>query len=173
MSPKNLLLLVLIILIAGLGFWLWPRSGPEAPTPAPAGETGVPAAVPAPPAPPPAPPPEASPSAPPPEASPSAPSLDHPVSWEAVDQLPRLGFRVRPDYPEDLRGEALAAEVRLRLTVDTDGTVARAEVLESPHPAFDEPALAAARQFLFEPATRDGTPVSFAIETTVAFDPLR
>lgn len=164
MSPKNLPPLALLILIAGLGFWLWPRGGPEITPPAPAGETGVPAAAPTFPAPPP-------PS--PPEAHPSEPSLDHPVSWEAVDQLPRLGFRVRPEYPEALRGEALAAEVRLRLTVDTDGTVARAEVLESPHPDFDEPALAAARQFLFEPATRDGTPVPFAIETTVAFDPLR
>jgi vitamin B12 transporter len=63
--------------------------------------------------------------------------------------------------------------VKVRLTIDAAGRVARAEVLDSPNPAFDEPALTAARQYLFEPATRNAQPVPFAVETTVVFDPRR
>ena len=167
LSQRTLLLLAFIALISAIGFLWWRGSADVVPKPPPQ-DTLIPWTTPVP-------WPDRDESAASPESAPppAEPSLDNPVHWEAVDSLPRLGYRVRPEYPEILRAEAIKAEVQLRLTVDTDGSVARAEVLDSPHPAFDEPALAAARQFRFEPATRDGQPVPFAVETTVVFDPLR
>ncbi|MCD8483761.1 MAG: TonB family protein [Verrucomicrobia bacterium] len=101
------------------------------------------------------------------------PSLDNPVHWEDVDQLPRAVYRVRPEYPDAMRDEGDHVTVRVRLTIDTAGLVARVEVLDSPGAAFDGPAIEAARQFLFEPATRNGTPIPFAVETNLDFNPLR
>ncbi|MCD8482135.1 MAG: energy transducer TonB [Verrucomicrobia bacterium] len=96
-----------------------------------------------------------------------------PIQWDQVDRLPRLVYRVRPEYPEALREQGVHSTVRVRLTIDTAGRVERAEILDSPEGAFEDPAVAAAQQFVFDPATRNGVPVSFVLETSIEFNPFR
>jgi len=61
-------------------------------------------------------------------------------------------------YPAAARGSGRKANVRMRLLVDENGHVLEAKVVDGDDSAFgfDETALAAARQVVFQPATRDG-----------------
>lgn len=100
---------------------------------------------------------------------PPEPFIDSPV--EDVDRIPRLRFPERPEYPEALRDNGEEVDVRVRVAIDATGQVTRAEVIDSPDPAFDEPALEAASRYHFEPAMRGGVTVPFTMETTVTFEP--
>lgn len=64
-------------------------------------------------------------------------------------------------YPAEAQKQGLQAEVILKLTVDKDGNVTKAEVRGEPvGNGFDEAAIAAGLKCKFHPATRDGTPVA-------------
>ncbi len=47
----------------------------------------------------------------------------------------------------------------VRVEIGADGKVVSAAIAEPIHPAYDRLLLAAARDWLYEPATRDGVPV--------------
>src|SRR3954466_333381 len=68
-------------------------------------------------------------------------------------------------YPEGASGDAA---VLLELVIASDGAVASAVVVEGEEP-FAERARAAALQWRFTPAERDGAPVSARIRARVAF----
>jgi TonB family protein len=63
-------------------------------------------------------------------------------------------------YPTAARGSGRKVNVRVRLLVDENGKVLETEVRDADGSilGFDEAALAAARQVVFQPATRDGIP---------------
>lgn len=92
---------------------------------------------------------------------------------EDLDLQPRLVFQQRPVYPESMRERMQEAQVRVSLIVDADGSVREAGIVQSDHPAFEEPALAAARSFKFEPARLSGRSTRFQVEATIRFDPRR
>ena len=50
----------------------------------------------------------------------------------------------------------LESDVTLRIEVDPEGKVTRAEIIKSGGAGFDEEALKAVKQSRFEPAQRDG-----------------
>lgn len=82
---------------------------------------------------------------------------------------------MHPPYPPDADGEP--ARVLLRITIDTAGSVTDAEVLDVDREGveaseFAELALRYVRDLVFEPATRDGAPVSAIVQFEVLFDPL-
>ena len=56
-----------------------------------------------------------------------------------------------------------AASVVLQIAISETGEVVNVEVLESAGEAFDEAAVEAVRQFLFEPATKDAKPIPVRI----------
>lgn len=64
-----------------------------------------------------------------------------------------------------------AAEVILRLTIDTEGRVTDASVLTSAGPELDEAARAAALQYRFAPGTRAGLPVLSLLTVHITFEP--
>ncbi|MBX3273416.1 MAG: TonB-dependent receptor [Sandaracinaceae bacterium] len=70
-------------------------------------------------------------------------------------------------------GSALAADasVLVELTIDEDGGVAEATVIETPEPALGELVLEAARRARFAPATRDGVPVRARVRFRYAIAP--
>jgi len=68
-------------------------------------------------------------------------------------------------YPADGRGEA---HVALELVLAADGRVTSAKALDGVEP-FASAAVAAAKQWVFHPATRDGKPVSARIRVDVPF----
>ncbi len=54
----------------------------------------------------------------------------------------------------------LEGDVTLRIEVDPEGKVTRAEIIKSGGAGFDEEALKAVKQSRFEPAQRDGQNVA-------------
>jgi TonB family protein len=82
---------------------------------------------------------------------------------------PKLAHFVEAPFPEAERANVNSAAVLLAISIGADGKVADVQVVESAGAAFDEAALAAARQFEFEPAQVDGQPVPVRIQYRYAF----
>ncbi|WP_232293849.1 TonB-dependent siderophore myxochelin receptor MxcH [Stigmatella aurantiaca] len=85
--------------------------------------------------------------------------------------MPKLLEFVEAAYPAQAKQDHLSAKVFLRLTLDAQGTVTAAEVLEPVGHGFDEAAREAALRFRFEPAKRNGTPVPSRIVYPYEFRP--
>ena len=62
----------------------------------------------------------------------------------------------RASYPAIALRMGLESDVTLRIEVDPEGKVTRAEIIKSGGAGFDEEALKAVKQSRFEPAQRDG-----------------
>jgi TonB family protein len=77
--------------------------------------------------------------------------------------------RVDPAYPRAAINVRLGATVVLKCIIDKSGNVRDAEVVTSSHPAFNEPALAALRQWRFAPGVFHGKPVDTFFELTIRF----
>jgi TonB family protein len=84
-------------------------------------------------------------------------------------QRPRILTRVEPSYPEALRRDKKSGLVLIQAIVNTDGSVGPATVVRHSDPEFDESALAAVRQWRYEPATLKGAPVRVYLTITVSF----
>src|SRR5690606_32339234 len=102
---------------------------------------------------------EREPTQPAPDGSPTDAEAAAPAQAAPALSPPELLEQVEPEYPQEELAEAREVSVVLRLSIDAQGNVVDAEVLESAGPAFDEAALAAARKFRFVPAKRHGTPI--------------
>ncbi|KPJ72511.1 hypothetical protein AMJ52_06040 [candidate division TA06 bacterium DG_78] len=77
--------------------------------------------------------------------------------------------QVKPQYPESVRSLGATGRVVVRVLVGTDGKGMKATVLSSfGNPACEEAALAAAQQWEFTPATKDGEP--FEQNVSIPFD---
>lgn len=97
----------------------------------------------------------------------TAPSPDQPADQANPREapagviLPQLLEAPQVPYPEEAaRTEGV---VGLLLTIDSEGRVVDAEVIQPLEPNLDEAARAAARTFRFSPARRDGQPVAVKI----------
>jgi TonB family protein len=82
---------------------------------------------------------------------------------------PRLIQGTPPEYPQEAFEAGLEASVKIRLHIAADGTVSQVDVLEPVGHGFDEAAVEAARQYLFEPAEFDGVAGPIAVETVLHF----
>ncbi len=82
---------------------------------------------------------------------------------------PKLVTFVEAPYPEREKLEGRTAAVVLELAISSTGRVTDAQVLESAGSAFDEAALAAAREFAFEPAEVDGVAAPIRINYRYEF----
>ncbi|MFZ5439235.1 MAG: TonB-dependent receptor domain-containing protein [Myxococcota bacterium] len=82
---------------------------------------------------------------------------------------PALVHQVEPVFPPELADAGVGGAVTLELDLGTDGKVMEARVAQSAGAAFDEAALAAARQFVFTPAEIDGQPAAVRIAFTLNF----
>jgi TonB family protein len=98
----------------------------------------------------------------------AAPAPSPPVPSDELTP-PRLLKFVDAEYPSAAKEAGLTADVLLRLRVESDGSVSEAEVIESAGHGFDEAAVAAARQFVFAPATRAGQPIVVRIPFKYSF----
>jgi TonB family protein len=72
-------------------------------------------------------------------------------------------------FPPKALADGLEAEVLLRLVVGADGSVTEVLVLEPVGHGFDAAAVAAAQQFVFTPAQRDGVSIPVAIKYVYRF----
>jgi TonB family protein len=98
---------------------------------------------------------------------PAEPAKDAPK--KPVIVLPELTHFEHAAYPAEAEKLGLQADVTLKLTVDRTGAVTKAEVPAPVGNGFDEAAQAAALQFKFTPATRDGVPIPVVIPYRYSF----
>jgi periplasmic protein TonB len=82
---------------------------------------------------------------------------------------PRLVREVKADYTEDARRRGLQGDVVLEIVVRRDGSVGEVTVLQGLGAGLDQRAVAAVRQWRFDPARRRGTPVDVIVEVAVEF----
>jgi protein TonB len=82
---------------------------------------------------------------------------------------PRLLREVKADYTEDGRRRGLQGDVVLEIVVRSDGSVGDVTVLQGLGAGLDQRAVAAVRQWRFDPARRRGTPVDVIVEVAVEF----
>jgi TonB family protein len=80
------------------------------------------------------------------------------ASPHKLTRPPRLAHFVEAPYPDSEKALGRAASVVLELGINASGGVDQVAVTESAGGAFDAAAVAAVRQFVFEPAEVDGKP---------------
>jgi TonB family protein len=85
--------------------------------------------------------------------------------------LPRLVREVRPQYTSDAMSARISGTVVLGCVVELDGTVGAIRVLRSLDAAngLDEQAIKAAKQWRFQPGTKDGVVVPVAVTIDLTF----
>jgi len=90
-----------------------------------------------------------------------APSPDLAASALQPTTPDSSGKCIRCDYPRILVNEHFEGKARVQLTVmaRSDGTVSSVDVVSSPRPEIGEEVAAAARTWIFYPATKDGLAV--------------
>jgi TonB family protein len=82
---------------------------------------------------------------------------------------PRLVREVKADYTDEGRRRNLTGEVILEIVVRRDGSVGDVTVLRGLGAGLDQRAVAAVRQWRFDPARRRGAPVDVIVEVAVEF----
>ena len=79
---------------------------------------------------------------------------------------------VPPEYPPDALKRRIGGEVRVRMTVDADGRVKSAAVVNSsPADVFDRAALDAVRRWRFKPLAVDNPDLEATVVTSIVFRP--
>ncbi len=80
--------------------------------------------------------------------------------------------RTPPNYPREALQRGVGGTVRVQATVSADGSVERMELAESSGNRFlDRAAMEAVRRWRFEPAMRNGQPVSATVTIPIEFNP--
>jgi len=87
------------------------------------------------------------------------------------DRKAKLIYRVEPDYTSDAREKQIKGTVLLGLTVGHDGLPQSIQIKKSLFPSLDESAVNAVRKWRFEPAMKDGQPVSMYMLVEFYFAP--
>ena len=88
-----------------------------------------------------------------------------------LTRAPELLQFVEATYPADQGDIAVEVNVLLDITINATGGVDAVSVIETGGAAFDEAAMAAARQFRFSPAEIDGVPAAIRIQYRYRFTP--
>jgi TonB family protein len=104
-----------------------------------------------------------------PGAAVARPAKEEPAPAAPQIVMPVLKKNAEPVYPPEALAAGLQADVYLKITVDREGKVTRAEVPQLVGHGFDEAAKEAALKLEFEPATRDGKPIPVVIPFHFAF----
>jgi TonB family protein len=80
-----------------------------------------------------------------------------------ITKPPRLVKFVQAVYPKEKHDAHVTGSVLLSIEIGGDGAVGEVEVVKGAAPDFDAAAVAAAKQFVFEPAEIDGQPAPVKI----------
>lgn len=86
-----------------------------------------------------------------------------------VDKGPVRTMAVPPKYPPKLQREKIEGTVVLTFVLDERGRVQNPRVENSTDPAFEKAALDAVKQWMFEPAVKDGKPVRARLRQPISF----
>jgi TonB family protein len=94
-----------------------------------------------------------------------------PASQPEAVTPPVLRSRAEATYPPEALRDRLEATVGLEIVVDATGSVASARVIGPAGHGFDEAALVAVRQFVFEPARKNGRAIQSTVQLAYEFHP--
>jgi protein TonB len=83
---------------------------------------------------------------------------------------PQVIESVPPDWPTSWIGRIPPGEVSLLVTIGTDGTVTKVEVLRKDHERYVEPSVNAVKQWRFKPATREGEAMEMGMVIVMRFE---
>ena len=83
-------------------------------------------------------------------------------------RVPKRRKLVRPEYPPEAAAQGMRGIVILELIIGVDGGIDEVNVVRSV-PPFDEPAVAAAQDWEYEPTTIDGIPVRVRLTVPISF----
>lgn len=103
---------------------------------------------------------------------PAAPESSTPVKFRMHAGLtePKAIKKVNPQYPEDARNEKVQGTVLLEVVIRKDGSVGQITPLRSTDDRLTKAAVAAVRQWTFEPARAgNGKPVAVRYVLTIRF----
>jgi protein TonB len=101
-----------------------------------------------------------------------APATDAPAARAVTAADFKRTRYVQPVYPKEALDKGLRGEVRVRITVDTEGRVKQVDVMESNPPGvFDSAAIAAVQRWRFKPIKAGGQAVEASAVTTMIFQP--
>ena len=82
---------------------------------------------------------------------------------------PKGVYTPSPEYSEKARKKKLNGTALLTIVVNSDGTVRDAVITRSLEPSLDKEAIKAVSKWKFEPATKDGTPITVRVAVEVSF----
>ena len=89
-------------------------------------------------------------------------------SMSELDKRPRVIYQPSPRMSQAVRRKA-PGTVYIIFIVNKDGRVENPRVQKSTHPIFEKPALAAVKQWRFEPGQRKGESVRFRMRVPITF----
>jgi protein TonB len=92
-----------------------------------------------------------------------------PADFVAVEKEPVVVKKVEPKYPELAMRAGLEGKVWVKIWVDKEGKPKQVVILKSDAEIFNEPAVEAARQFVFTPAYMNNGPVSVWVSVPFKF----
>lgn len=91
------------------------------------------------------------------------------VTWEELKDQPARVKGPMPSYPEQLRSKPVPGHALVDFVIDTEGKVRVPTVTNSSAPEFGHAALAAIKQWRFEPPTVDGRSVNVHVTRSFSF----
>lgn len=93
-----------------------------------------------------------------------------PLKPEAGNQVPPKAItRTPPEYPYVMRRYGLRGQVTVQFEVNPQGKVQNVTVVSSDNPGFEESAIKAVQQWVFQPGMRDGQPVTEQMRVPITF----
>ena len=96
------------------------------------------------------------------QKKPPPPDTPYDKAPEAIKQVP-------PSYPADAKKKGLEGMVWLKVWIDESGRVGKVAIQKSDSKVFESAAIAAAEQWAFRPAMRDGKPVDVWVTIPIRF----
>lgn len=89
-----------------------------------------------------------------------------------TSEISRLVIKSKPQpsYTKAARKNGVEGTVKLKITFQSDGKVGKVFVIEGLPDGLTEKAIAAAKKIVFEPAVKDGRPVSIYAQVNYSFE---
>src|SRR6185503_12608798 len=95
--------------------------------------------------------------------------LEEAQATSKLDRKPRLINHTEARYTDDAREKGIEGKVVLGFTVDHDGIPQGIQIKRSLYPSLDQASIEAVREWRFEPAMKNGQPVSMWMEAEMDF----
>jgi protein TonB len=92
-----------------------------------------------------------------------------PPDFVPFEKEPVVIHRVEPVYPEFAKKAGLEGQVYVNIWVDKEGKVRDVKVLKSDSEIFNEPVIAACKQWIFSPAMMKNGPVAVWVAVPFRF----